>query len=87
MSFFLSEHLYNAYVHDLIYTNLKSFFIRNVNQFECDKYPIRFAGTVANTYSEILMQIADEMGFHIDMIIKNPIQGLIQYHTCEKAQR
>ncbi|MGC3976776.1 MAG: hypothetical protein QM751_08375 [Paludibacteraceae bacterium] len=81
MSFFLSEHIYHPYVHNLVYMNLKSFFTRNVLQFDHTNYPIRIAGRVANTYSELIMQIADEMRLRIDMIVKSPIQGLIQYHS------
>lgn len=80
LSFFLSEHLDHPYVLNLVYTNLKSFFERNVSQYDYINYPVRFVGTVANMYSDLLLQIADEMRIHIDVIIDNPIQGLIKYH-------
>lgn len=80
LSFFLSEHMEHPYVLNLVYSNLKSFFERCVLQYDCS-YPVRFVGTVANMYSDLLLQIADELDVHIDTIIENPIQGLIEYHA------
>jgi hypothetical protein len=81
ISFFLYDHLYHPYVHGLVYENLKSFFIRNVYQYEYANHNVRFIGTVADTYSDLLMQIALDLGVRIDMIVKSPMKGLIQYHA------
>lgn len=81
MSFFLNDHLYHPYVHGLVYDNLKSFFIRNVFQYDYVNYSVRFIGTVADTYSDLLMLVANDLGVQIDMIVKSPMKGLIQYHA------
>ncbi|GHV59817.1 hypothetical protein FACS1894182_14450 [Bacteroidia bacterium] len=81
ISFFLNDHLYHPYVHKLVYDNLKLFFTRNVFQYDYANYSVRFIGTVADTYSDLLMQIAMELGVKIDMIVKSPMKGLIQYHA------
>lgn len=81
LSFFLSEHMDHPYVLNLVYTNLRSFFERNVLQYDFTNYPVRFIGTVAGMYSDLLLQIADEMHINIDLIMENPIQGLIKYHA------
>jgi N-acetylglucosamine kinase-like BadF-type ATPase len=80
MSFFLSDHLYHSYVQELVYTNLKSFFVRNILQYDYAGYPVRFVGTVADMYLDLILPIAKEMGIQIDMIVKNPMKGLIRFH-------
>jgi len=80
MSFFLYENLEHPYVSDLVRRNLRSFFERNILQYEYSDYPIRFVGTIAKMYSFILREIAQDLGIYIDIIIENPIKGLIEYH-------
>lgn len=80
LSFFLAEHLEHPYVLNLVYKNLRSFFERNIQQYDYNKYPVRFVGTVAYKYSDLIQQIAEELKINIDTIIENPINGLIQYH-------
>jgi N-acetylglucosamine kinase-like BadF-type ATPase len=80
LSFFLYEHLEHPYVNDLVHSNLRSFFVRNILQYEYTKYPIRFVGSVAKMYAFLLRRIAQDLGVYIDVIIENPIQGLIEYH-------
>lgn len=81
LSFFLSEHLHHPYVLNLIYRNLKSFFERNVLQYDYVNTRIRFVGSVAYMYADLLQNIADELKIDIDIIIENPINGLIQFHN------
>ena len=81
ISTFLNDHLYHPYVYGLVYDNLKSFFVRNVFQYDYAHHSVRFIGTVADTYSDLLMQIGIDLGIQIDMIVKSPMKGLIQYHA------
>lgn len=80
LSFFLYEYLEHPYINDLVRTSLRSFFERNVLQYDYKKYPIRFVGSIAKMYSFILRDIAQDLGIYIDLIIENPINGLIDYH-------
>lgn len=80
LSFFLAEHLNHPYVLNLVYRNLRSFFERNILQYDYTNHPIKFVGTVAHMYSDLLYQIAEELKIEIDTIIENPIKGLIRYH-------
>lgn len=81
LSMFLVEYIDHPYVLNLVYRNLKSFFERNVLQYDCISYPVRFVGSVAKTYESLLLQIAEELRINIDNITENPIKGLIQYHS------
>jgi N-acetylglucosamine kinase-like BadF-type ATPase len=80
-SFFLKDYLDHPYVYDLVYTNLKSFFERNVMQYPYQDYPVRFVGAVANLYADIIMKISRELRLNVDMINENSIDQLVHYHA------
>lgn len=80
-SYFLADHVDHEYVHGLIYKNFKSFFERNLLQYEYKDYPIRFVGSIAHKYSTILKEVADEFDVALDRIEETPIVGLVEYHT------
>ncbi len=79
-SFFLYDHMDNPYVENLVYKSLKSFFERNILQYNYTQYTVRFVGSIAKMYENILLDIAKDFNIQIDTIIENPIKGLIEYH-------
>lgn len=81
VSYFLADHTSDEYVHALITTNLQSFFKRCVCQYDYQNYPIRFVGSVANLYSDILQNIATEFGATVDIIAESSMNGLIEFHA------
>lgn len=81
-SFFLSEHLDNDYVVDLITREFDRFFVRNVCQYpEHKTLPVCFVGSVATTYSEILLDVASRHGVQVRKIVRSSMPGLVTYHT------
>lgn len=80
LSYFLSEHLEHEYVYDLVKSNIRLFFERNIMQYDASSYPIRFVGAVAVMYSTILREVAGEYGLEIDKIVGKSMKGLIEYH-------
>ena len=80
-SFFLSEHLDNAYVHDMIAREFRRFFERNVSQYDYKNYPVNFVGAIATTYSEILLEVANDFGATVRKILLSSMPGLIAYHS------
>lgn len=83
LSIFLYENLDHPYAKDLVYQNLKSFFVRNIQQYDYKNYPVRFVGSLANMYASLLKQIAKELNVKIDLILENPMNGLIAYHKSK----
>ncbi|PXV62122.1 N-acetylglucosamine kinase-like BadF-type ATPase [Dysgonomonas alginatilytica] len=83
LSNFLYEYLEHPYVKNLIYENLKSFFVRNIMQYDYTNYPVRFVGSLAGMYASQLKQIADELDIKVDLILENPMHGLIAYHKSK----
>ena len=80
-SFFLSEHLDNNYVYDLVYNEIMRFFVRNISQYDYHSYPISFVGPVACIYSEILKAVAADFGVTIKKIVRCSMPGLVEYHN------
>ena len=82
-SFFLSEHLDNPYVYDLVYNEIMRFFERNISQYEYTRYPISFVGATACIYQDILKVVAAEFGAEIKKIVRCSMPGLVEYHSGE----
>ena len=80
-SFFLSEHLDNPYVHELITREFMRFFERNVAQYDYKNYPVNFVGPIATTYSEILLEVANSFGATVRKIVLSSMPGLVAYHS------
>ncbi|MDR0972723.1 MAG: hypothetical protein LBM61_01890 [Prevotellaceae bacterium] len=78
---FLQGYMHEEYVHDMLCESLRRFFIRNVCQYDYKEYPIRFVGSLAYHFGDVLRQIAAEFGIAIDVIEETPMNGLIEYHA------
>ena len=80
-SFFLSEHLDSPYVHEMIAREFRRFFERNVSQYDYKSYPVNFVGPIATTYSEILLEVANDFGATVRKIVLSSMPGLVAYHN------
>lgn len=80
-SYFLVDHTANEYVHELVYKNFKNFFERNLLQYDCEGFPVRFVGSIAYKYAEILKEVAEQYDVIVDRIEETPIVGLVEFHT------
>ena len=81
IAYFLGVYMDNEYVYNLLTNNLRSFFNRNVCQYDYINYPIRFVGSLAYAYPDILQEVAQEFGVEIDVIEETPMNGLIEFHS------
>lgn len=81
IAYFLGDYMDNEYVYNLLTNNLRSFFNRNVCQYNYINYPIRFVGSLAYAYPDILQEVAQEFGVEIDVIEETPMNGLIEFHS------
>ena len=57
IAYFLGDYMDNEYVYNLLTNNLRSFFNRNVCQYDYINYPIRFVGSLAYAYPDILQEV------------------------------
>jgi len=78
---FLAQNIDNPQIQCLVLESFKSFFIKNVMQYDYKKNKVHFVGSVAHYFEEILLQAAAEFHIQVGTIIKSPMQGLIAYHS------
>jgi len=79
---FLSENSHTAYCQELVNKSFSEFFERNVTKLPgYQNFPIGFVGSVAFFFSQILNETAAAFGFDQTTILKEPIEGLANYHT------
>lgn len=84
-SSYLADHIDHPYVHELVYNGFEDFFVRNIQQYEYDKYPIRIAGTTANRFSKVLNQVATDLQIKIEDIKESIMDGLIKHHFTQQV--
>jgi N-acetylglucosamine kinase-like BadF-type ATPase len=80
VTYFLINYIDNDYIHNLAADNFRHFFNRCVSQYDYHNYPLRFMGTMANLYINVLHDIAHEYGVTIERIEETPMDGLIAFH-------
>ena len=81
-AFFLAEHLNDEYVHELIYNEFSRFFERNICQYgNYKKYPLAFVGSVATTFSDILLEVAAHYEVVVQKIVRQSMPGLVTFHS------
>lgn len=79
---FFLENIDSDYIKRLIKSSFSEFFESNIANY--DGYldmPIKFTGSVASIFAKELNEVAQSFGLRIEAIEKNPIPGLIKYHS------
>lgn len=79
LSPFCAKHRELPEIHSLLLSCFKSFFERNITQYEgCNM--VGLVGSIACVYEDEIREAATSYGYEIGMILKNPIGGLVKYH-------
>ena len=80
-TYFLSEHKEHLEIQELIKSSFDSFFKTYIVKYpDYTKLPVRFIGSIANEFGDLLKRSAQKFDIKIDLILKNPMEGLIDYH-------
>ncbi len=78
---FLIENIEHPAIYALVYNSFKSFFVRNITNYDNYKeLKVNFVGSIAYYYSAVLKQVSADMGCTIGTIIQSPMEGLLNYH-------
>lgn len=78
---FLVKHKAHAFVQQLIKEEFKHFLYFQASAYpESSTLEIHCVGSIAMIYSDLLREVAQEMGMKIGNIIQKPIDGLVDYH-------
>lgn len=77
---FILRHIENEEIKSMVTESFRSFFRRNVAQYDRSDLPVHFVGSVAYYYESLLREAAEKEGFQVGKILKSPMEGLISYH-------
>ena len=77
---FIMEHYNNEYIRALVDGNFRSFIRRSLKQYDTERYPVGVVGGFGYALKEIFTKVAEEEGIRISRFIKEPIEGLMNYH-------
>lgn len=81
---FLSENIHEPSIHNLVTGAFRNFFRRNVALYKIPtEYgkKVYFSGSVAWYFKCALAEAAALSGFSLGMVLRDPIEGLVKYHT------
>ncbi|HEV8283302.1 MAG TPA: N-acetylglucosamine kinase [Chitinophagaceae bacterium] len=80
-SLFLSENRGHYMIENIIEDGLNDFFFNHLRKYkETSSLPVSFVGGVAYGFRDILQQLCITYEMQLGKVLKNPMQGLIDYH-------
>ena len=79
---FILGHYSHPYIKDMVDGNFRSFIDRCLRRYEVEKYPVGIVGGFGCACSHIFGPLAEEAGIKVSGYIAEPVEGLIEYHTC-----
>ena len=82
---FLADNLRDPYISSLVRREFEAFLQRNVLQYpDAHSMPVAFVGSIAYHFREILDKVCLDANISIGSVAKDPMQGLIDFHTAKK---
>ncbi|OQP63124.1 N-acetylglucosamine kinase [Niastella vici] len=79
---FLSENRGHYMIENIIEDGLNDFFFTHLCKFtESWTLPIHFVGGVSFAFRDVIKELCNSYEFELGNILKNPMEGLIQYHV------
>lgn len=79
---FIYDHIQEESLYNLVKSSFTEFFVRNVSHYEASRIiPVSFTGSIAWYFKWILEEAARDLGFSVGKVTKDPIDGLIEYHS------
>ncbi|MEO6288962.1 MAG: BadF/BadG/BcrA/BcrD ATPase family protein [Ginsengibacter sp.] len=79
---FLAENRGHYMIENIIEDGLDDFFCVHINNYkESKNLPVHFTGSIAFGFKDVLIQLCDKYQLQAGSILKNPLEGLIKYHS------
>ncbi|MEP6583995.1 MAG: N-acetylglucosamine kinase [Ginsengibacter sp.] len=80
---FLAENRGHFMVENIIEDCLDDFFTMHITKYkESQKLPIHFTGSIAFGFKDVIEQLCSKYQLHMGTISKNPMEGLIKFHSA-----
>ncbi len=78
---FLAENRGHYMIENIIEDGLNDFFFNHVYKYkESWTLPVHFVGSIAYGFKDVLIELCKYYQLQLGKVIKNPMQGLIEYH-------
>ena len=78
---FLAENRGHYMIENIIEDGLNDFFFNHVYKYkESWMLPVHFVGSIAYGFKDVLIELCKSYQLQLGKVIKNPMQGLIDYH-------
>lgn len=79
---FLAANRGHYMIENIIEDGLNDFFFNHLCKYrETWSLPVSFAGGVAFGFQDVLKQLCNSYEFELGIIMKNPMEGLVKYHS------
>jgi glucosamine kinase len=79
---FLAENRGHYMIENIIEDGLNDFFFNHLCEYrESWTLPISFAGSVAYGFKDVLQHLCNGYEFELGKVLKNPMEGLVEYHS------
>jgi len=79
---FLAENRGHFMVENILEDGLNDFFYLHLNKYKETSMPaVSFVGGVAYVFKDVVKELCKQWGFKLGKIIKNPMEGLVDYHS------
>jgi N-acetylglucosamine kinase-like BadF-type ATPase len=79
---FLSENRGHYMIENIIEDALNDFFFHHICKFRQSKtQPVSFVGGISFYFKDVLQELCNVYEFSLGKILKNPMDGLAEYHT------
>ena len=81
---FINEFRNHPHMANLLKSSFEEFLRRNIVHYDYKKYPVNFVGSIAFYYKDILEKAVNAAGMRMGIVLKGPIDGLVDYHKNVK---
>ena len=78
---FLAENRGHYMIENIIEDGLNDFIVNHLYKYrETWTLPVNFAGSIAFGFRDVLKELCNSYELELGVVLKNPMQGLIEYH-------
>jgi len=79
---FLAENRGHYMIENILEDGLNDFFFNHLCKYrETWLLPIHFTGSVAHGFKDVLQELCDTYELELGRVLKNPMEGLVEFHT------
>lgn len=79
---FLAENRGHYMIENIIEDGLNDFFFNHLDKYpETRSMPVHFTGSIAHGFKDVLQELCTKYEMELGKVLKNPMEGLIEYHS------